>query len=84
MPPTSAEFSATALSYGLNRRPEGDIMKAALFAELQEAVRDVAAYRRGERKDLKVSRFAKPKATESRRDSQNPSHDKCIYVYRSQ
>lgn len=36
-------------------------MKAELFAELQEAVRDVAAYRRGERKDLKVARFAKPK-----------------------
>ena len=32
-------------------------MKNELFAELQEAVRDVAAYRRGERKHLRVSRF---------------------------
>ena len=32
-------------------------MKKELFTELQEAVRDAAAYQRGERKDLKVSRF---------------------------
>ena len=32
-------------------------MKDALFAELQEAIRDVAAYRRGKRSDLRVSRF---------------------------
>jgi putative transcriptional regulator len=46
-------------------------MKAELFAELQEAVQDVAAYRRGERRDLKVARFAptpKPiKSSEIRR-----------------
>jgi DNA-binding transcriptional regulator YiaG len=37
-------------------------MKDALFAELQEAVRDVIAYRRGDRsRGLKVSRFVSPK-----------------------
>jgi DNA-binding transcriptional regulator YiaG len=37
-------------------------MRDTLFAELQEAVRDVAAYRRGERRGLRVSRFvATPK-----------------------
>ena len=45
-------------------------MKAELFGELQQAVREVAAYRRGERKDLRVSRFMAPKslkATEIRK-----------------
>ena len=37
-------------------------MNAELFAELQEAVRDVAAYRRGGlRGQLRVSRFVTPK-----------------------
>src|ERR1700727_1511382 len=37
-------------------------MKAELFAQLQEAVKEVAAYRRGEIKHhLKVSRFVTPK-----------------------